>query len=422
MRVLNLFIYEVRFWLVNTLISVANLFSYYKTFIVSNTPSALIRILSVLMIHILLYQPKQIVKPLEFNVSQTCLYTHVFDGESLEVALAQYGVDLQIVQNIAQSLRNIVSYEWLKGSKVNVQGKWIGPRFLITELQFNGFGYSFSLIYKNGECVPIWNTKHKCHHKNITTKNLNNLPTHFVQKVRRWMKLSGCKNVKNFTVGYTTYDKLGKMPTLNFLELKVGKTPVHLVEFENKSGVFNEKGKRLDKIEQLEMPVVGRISSRYGFRIHPIFKTRRFHDGIDIAAKTGTKIITPADGIVKKVDYMSGYGNYVEIEHAEGLITFYGHLHKFARGIHKGSKITKGTIIGYVGSTGIATSAHLHYGMRKKKNSINPQSVKCLFEYLDVKGMKKLKEYIKKFVPQEKPVKKVKKQKKQNLDGLFESL
>lgn len=114
-----------------------------------------------------------------------------------------------------------------------------------------------------------------------------------------------------------------------------------------------------------------RIASGYGFRIHPIYKTLRMHDGIDFTAPTGTPIYATGDGVImRKRGKMSGYGKVVVIDHDYGYTTLYAHMSKII--VRPGQKVKRGEIIGYVGNTGRSTGPHLHYEVRKDDRPINP--------------------------------------------------
>ena len=105
-----------------------------------------------------------------------------------------------------------------------------------------------------------------------------------------------------------------------------------------------------------------RISSHYNpNRKHPILNTIRAHKGTDYAAKTGTPVNVTGDGVIKNAQYSNSYGNYIDVMHFNKYMTRYAHLNGFADGIRKGTKVTQGQTIGYVGATGLATGPHLHY-------------------------------------------------------------
>jgi len=108
-----------------------------------------------------------------------------------------------------------------------------------------------------------------------------------------------------------------------------------------------------------------RISSNFArARFHPILGTWRRHEGTDYSAAPGTPVMAAGDGVVLKAGYAGGYGNLIEIRHRNGITTRYGHLRGFARGIHAEARVTQGEVIGFVGSTGLATGPHLHYEFR----------------------------------------------------------
>lgn len=113
-----------------------------------------------------------------------------------------------------------------------------------------------------------------------------------------------------------------------------------------------------------------KISSPYGWRIHPIFKTNKFHAGIDISASSGTTIVAADDGTVITATYSSSYGNYVVISHGNGMSTLYAHQSKIA--VSVGQAVTKGQTIGYVGSTGWSTGPHLHFEVRINGSTTDP--------------------------------------------------
>lgn len=113
-----------------------------------------------------------------------------------------------------------------------------------------------------------------------------------------------------------------------------------------------------------------RMSSDYGMRTHPVLGGRRNHSGVDLAAPTGTPIYATADGYVSKAERFSSYGNFVSIEHGAQLQTRYAHMSSIVA--RAGSRVRKGELIGYVGSTGRSTGPHLHYEVRIGGQAVNP--------------------------------------------------
>ncbi|GAB3478687.1 peptidoglycan DD-metalloendopeptidase family protein [Marinomonas epiphytica] len=136
-----------------------------------------------------------------------------------------------------------------------------------------------------------------------------------------------------------------------------------------------------------------RISSKFNpNRLHPIFKTKRPHRGVDYAAASGTPVKAAGDGKVTFAGKQTGYGNVVIIDHGKGYQTLYAHLRGFARGTKRGTRVKQGKIIAYVGQTGWATGPHLHYEFRINGVHKNPVTVKLPND--DPMAKKDLKNYL----------------------------
>lgn len=112
------------------------------------------------------------------------------------------------------------------------------------------------------------------------------------------------------------------------------------------------------------------VSSSYGYRVHPIFGDKRFHSGIDIAASYGDTVWAADSGTVIIATYSSSYGNYVSISHSNGTTTLYAHMSSLA--VSAGQTVTQGQTIGYVGSTGWSTGAHLHFEVKVNGSTVDP--------------------------------------------------
>lgn len=114
-----------------------------------------------------------------------------------------------------------------------------------------------------------------------------------------------------------------------------------------------------------------RISSGFGYRIHPIYKVLRLHEGIDFTAPRGTDVYATADGVVEFASASaSGYGNEIVIDHGFGYKTRYAHLNGF--NVRKGQVVKRGELIGYIGNTGLSTAPHLHYEIEKDGIKLDP--------------------------------------------------
>ncbi len=113
-----------------------------------------------------------------------------------------------------------------------------------------------------------------------------------------------------------------------------------------------------------------RVSSPYGWRIHPVYGDKRFHYGIDLSASSGTPIVAVRDGKVSIATYSSSAGYYVNIDHGDGFMTRYLHMTHYI--VSPGQKVSAGQVIGYVGSTGTSTGPHLHFGIYYNGAAVNP--------------------------------------------------
>lgn len=124
-------------------------------------------------------------------------------------------------------------------------------------------------------------------------------------------------------------------------------------------------------IQPLSNKDLRRTASGYGWRTDPIYKTRRFHEGLDFSAPTGTEIYATGDGVVTIVQASTiGYGRHIKVDHGFGYLTVYAHLDKF--NVKQGQKVKRGDVIGYVGNTGKSTAPHLHYEVRIKGRAVDP--------------------------------------------------
>jgi len=135
------------------------------------------------------------------------------------------------------------------------------------------------------------------------------------------------------------------------------------------TGIFDKQRSLLATTPSV-WPVRGYLSAGFGNRDDPFTGLRDFHPGLDIAAPLGTKILAPADGTVIFVGVKGGYGNAVTIDHGRGIATHYGHLDAF--NVRVGQQVRRGSVIGFVGSTGRSTAPHLHYEVWLNGSNQNP--------------------------------------------------
>ena len=124
---------------------------------------------------------------------------------------------------------------------------------------------------------------------------------------------------------------------------------------------YDETGKSAKKFLVRKPLADGIMRSGFGSRNHPILGSTRMHTGVDWGSNMGTPIFAAGNGVVEKAGLEGGYGKYIRVRHANGYETAYGHMSAFARGMEPGKRVRQGQVIGYVGSTGLSTGAHLHY-------------------------------------------------------------
>lgn len=165
---------------------------------------------------------------------------------------------------------------------------------------------------------------------------------------------------------------------VTFANLTVGGHEVPIYRYKTTNGDIDYFGPSGHSIKKtlMKTPIDGaRLTSGYGMRKHPVLGYNKMHRGIDFGASLGTPIYAAGDGVIEKMERWSSYGNYVRIRHNSKLKTAYAHMHKFAPGLGAGSRVKQGQVIGYVGSTGRATGAHLHYEVMVNNDQVNPSRV-----------------------------------------------
>lgn len=207
------------------------------------------------------------------------------------------------------------------------------------------------------------------------------------------------KNGNTLEMVYEEYrNKSGllvKTGNILFIGAQTDKAQFDLYRFKKPNGAvgyYTAKGKNPRSQQSISRKPVkeGRMSSVYGMRKHPTTGKYRMHNGVDYAAPTGTPIYAAADGKITYRARKGSYGNLIEIKHASGYTTRYAHMSKFKSGYRVGSTVRKGSVIGYVGTTGRSTGPHLHYELLKNGKHINPLKAKLPTGQFLESGEKKL--------------------------------
>ena len=192
----------------------------------------------------------------------------------------------------------------------------------------------------------------------------------------------GSVNFRNIQKGdqivlyYEQKRRMGKLwgdITIKMGSVEINKNAKEIFYFND--NYYTKDGKDMETFLLTKPVNATRISSQFTTaRFHPILKRYRAHLGVDYAAPTGTPVQSAGEGIIIFVGSQSGYGNVVKIQHSSGYTSVYAHLSRFAK-IKKGQKVKQGQTIAYVGSTGMSTGPHLHFGVYVNNKAINPLSV-----------------------------------------------
>lgn len=180
--------------------------------------------------------------------------------------------------------------------------------------------------------------------------------------IRRYRELEGYKNSQLV------------IETTNRLDNLRNRIYVQATSYDELTALAETKTDMLKSVPAI-MPIdnddLKRTASGFGYRIHPIYKIRKFHSGIDFTASTGTPVYATGDGTVSAVTRSAtGLGNHITIDHGYGYTSIYAHLNGF--NVSRLQKVKRGDIIGYVGNTGLSVSPHLHYEVKYNGNYVDP--------------------------------------------------
>ncbi|MFD1331791.1 M23 family metallopeptidase [Methylopila musalis] len=184
----------------------------------------------------------------------------------------------------------------------------------------------------------------------------------------------------SFEVFYAADDETNGAGEVAFMALTVGGEARRFYRFTTEDdGVadyYDESGKSAKQFLMRKPMSGGVMRSGFGFRRHPVLGYSKMHTGVDWSAPTGTPIVASGNGDVEKAGWSNGYGRQVVLKHANGYESTYNHMSGIARGVSPGARVRQGQVIGYVGSTGLSTGAHLHYEVLINGRFVNPMKIK----------------------------------------------
>ncbi|MBM4180370.1 MAG: peptidoglycan DD-metalloendopeptidase family protein [Betaproteobacteria bacterium] len=192
----------------------------------------------------------------------------------------------------------------------------------------------------------------------------------------------------HFSVIYEAYYfegqliRTGRLLSAEFINQGKSHQALYFRDAQGRDGYYTPDGQNMKRAFLKSPMPFTRISSGFSnSRYHPVLKEWRSHKGIDYAAPTGTPVRAVADAVVDFSGRQGGYGNLVILKHQGIYSTAYGHLSRFGKGIKRGSRVSQGQVIGYVGATGLATGPHLHYEFRVAGVQKNPLALKLPTSY-----------------------------------------
>ncbi|WP_332065695.1 M23 family metallopeptidase [Bartonella sp. CB189] len=168
-------------------------------------------------------------------------------------------------------------------------------------------------------------------------------------------------------------------PEIRYISATFGNTTYKYYRYQSRDGsidYYDSDGKS-SKPFLIRNPLPnGVFGSPFGSRKHPILGYVRMHTGVDWVAPKGSPIIAVGDGVIKRMGVLGGYGNHTEIQHSNGYISSYSHQSRYAAGLKPGDKVKQGQIIGYVGSTGMATGPHCHFEIIVNGQKVDPMRIR----------------------------------------------
>ncbi len=178
---------------------------------------------------------------------------------------------------------------------------------------------------------------------------------------------------------YTPDGQPAKQGEIAYAEMKLAGRTIALYRYQPKGDTaeyFDARGQSARNM-LMKTPVDGaRITSGFGMRFHPVLGYSRMHKGIDFGVPVGTPVMAAGSGVIQQRGRLGGYGNFMLVNHQNGYATAYGHLSRFAPGLHVGSRVRQGQVIAYSGNSGMSTGPHLHYEIRVHDAQVNPARVK----------------------------------------------
>jgi murein DD-endopeptidase MepM/ murein hydrolase activator NlpD len=337
----------------------------------------------------------------QFNSGATKIELKARNGDSIQRILYDQKISPTEVNNVLSALRR----EYNVGTLRNDQ-----KVYLVVKREKNGnFVSRLTVNIDNITTVHVFLNKDNVYETKRVTKILTK-KNHLVETtidrgIYRTAKQSGIENsvvaqfarlygfevdfqrdlkkndkIKIFYERYLDDDGVSQRTgNIIYSEINNVEKNIILYRYEYPNGgiaYFTPEGKSIEK-SLMRTPINGaKLSSRYGFRIHPIIGYNQMHQGTDFAAPIGTPVMASGAGTVEYSGWKGGYGKFISIRHSPVYQTNYAHLQDYAKGMRRGTKVQQGQVIGYLGSTGSSTGPHLHYEVVVNGRKENSQTLK----------------------------------------------
>jgi murein DD-endopeptidase MepM/ murein hydrolase activator NlpD len=313
----------------------------------------------------------------------------------MKKCLMKESFDLQSIAKLTYDLSQDLGWEWFdQNAQLELEYKIQFNKKFITKVNFSGMNKVITLDYnamkKNITNSKSYDQKKQHYQENdtyekefvvmrgIITSTFDSMLFNS-QEIPAMLQNNVMKFSNEATFKWNKGDKFACLyDRKNFkimaISLSNNKKKKYAIFFKSKKGenIFNLDGISWQSAKLiLHKPVHGKITSPFGYRIHPIFKVRRFHYGVDYGAPRGTPIYAAADGVIKFAGLKGGYGYCIEIQH-DKIATLYGHMQRIDKTIYIGKRVNAKEVIGKVGSSGLATGPHLHYEIQVNGTKVNP--------------------------------------------------
>ncbi|WP_270983383.1 M23 family metallopeptidase [Campylobacter helveticus] len=297
---------------------------------------------------------------------------------SIPIAL-YYNLDRED-QELASEITSRTKYQILKDANGHIEQVLIP---ISDELQIHiykskdGYKLTFTpMDYTKEERVLRIEVKNSAYQDVYEESQSSTLARAMVRAFKSSVNFRSIQKGDKITLYYSQKRREGKLwgdITIHMAIVEINKNAQEIFLFNDT--YYGRDGKELESFLLAKPVVYKRISSYFTTaRFHPVLKRYRAHLGVDYAAPTGTPVKSSGNGTVTFIGTQGGYGKVIKIKHASGYTTLYAHLSRFAK-IKTGQKVKQGELIGYVGSTGMSTGPHLHFGVYLNNKAINPLSV-----------------------------------------------